>query len=365
MTIPYAYERQVAELAALRAAILTKRVQASVTEGVSKADKSPVTAADFAAQALLIAALREAFPNDGFIGEEGAEELQRPGNEALLRMVDRFVTDAADVDGPDGRKLARPKDLTETLSFINMGGTGQGGPRGRFWVMDPVDGTKTFLTGNQYAVSLSLIEDGREVVGVLCCPNLKLSDGRVHEDSVDTDGLGVMLTAVRGQGSTVRVLSESPKTTPYVLPEAQRLPLLTAAQELRELHIVNSRMSPAIDQDVIKEIATKTRTTVPETSVWSSHMRYASLILGGADCQVRVPAKPRDGRGPPKVCIWDHAGAQLIFTEAGGKVTDLDGKPIDFGAGRTMSNNRGMLIARGAVHKDISDLVEEITRPTA
>lgn len=36
---------------------------------------------------------------------------------------------------------------------------------------------------------------------------------------------------------------------------------------------------------------------------------------------------------------WDHAGGVLIFEEAGGKVTDLDGKAIDFSKGRKMSDS--------------------------
>lgn len=356
MTIPnYNKERTIAELAALRAAILTKTVQESVKDKVDKDDKSPVTAADYAAQALLIAALSAVFPNDGFVGEEDTEELEKPQNGSLRQLVDKLVTNAANVNGPDGRELARPKNWADTLRLINMGGTGKGGSKGRFWVMDPVDGTKTFLKGQQYAVSLSLIEDGKEVVGVLCCPNLKLKDKRVYEDSVDSEGLGVMLTAVRGQGSTQRILAASPTTTPYVLPQATKLDPLDSPADMEKLHIVDSRDSAAIDHKVIEDLISQVGVKDPGTEVWSSHMRYASLILGGADCQVRVPAKQKK-----KVFIWDHAGAQLIFTEAGGKITDLNGKAIDFGAGREICNNDGMMIAREGVHQDLLAKVIDI-----
>jgi 3'(2'), 5'-bisphosphate nucleotidase len=57
--------------------------------------------------------------------------------------------------------------------------------------------------------------------------------------------------------------------------------------------------------------------------------------------------------------IWDHAGAQLIFTEIGGKITDLDGKPINFGAGRSLSKNRGMVAAKEDVHERILAKIRE------
>lgn len=353
---PYAYERAVAEAAILRAAILTKKVQSSVKE-VAKEDKSPVTAADFAAQALLIAGLRALFPGDAFVGEEDSAQLR--DDEGLQRWVFDLVSSAADVSvkskGGLGEetKLASPASVEDMLSLIDLGGRGQGGSKGRFWVMDPVDGTKTFLRGQQYAVSLSLIEDGREVVGVLCCPNLRLLDGRVVEDNVDTDGLGVMLSAVRGQGVSVRHLtSNSP-----ILPVARPLPRLKSPSSLRDLHIVDSRNSTALRHDIIQDLADRFGAQYPGTEVWSSHVRYASLIVGGADAQIRVPCRP-----DAKVCIWDHAGAQLIFTEIGGKVTDLDGRPINFGVGRLLSGNRGMIVAREGVHGEILSAVTEMLK---
>jgi len=350
--LPYARERALAEAAVLRAAILTKKVQSTV-KAVSKDDKSPVTAADFAAQALLIAALRAAFPGDSFLGEEDSRELRK--DPSLVARVYELVSSAAPVDDPEtGAPLATPSSVEDTLALIDLGGQGQGGREGRFWVMDPVDGTKTFLRGQQYAVSLALIENGREVVGVLCCPNLRLTDGRVDEDSVDPQGLGVMLTAVRGQGATVRTLS-APSATPYLLPPAEPLEHLSAPSDMKDLHIVDSRLSTAIRHDVIEQLAQQLGAKYPGTEVWSSHIRYTSLILGGADCQVRVPIQSGGN-----VYIWDHAGAQLIFTEVGGKITDLDGKEMDFGAGRQMSANRGMMVAREGVHEELLTLVNAI-----
>lgn len=63
------------------------------------------------------------------------------------------------------------------------------------WTIDPIDGTKGFLRGEQYAVCLSLIVDAHVQVGVIGCPNLPF-------DSLQPDlGRGVIFVAVKGQGA--------------------------------------------------------------------------------------------------------------------------------------------------------------------
>jgi 3'(2'), 5'-bisphosphate nucleotidase len=353
MTADLSRELRVAEAAVLRAALLTKTVQASVKE-ITKDDKSPVTVADFAAQALMISALQAAFPDDGFVGEEAAG-----ADPQLAATIFHLVNSTPAMPGPEGKDLAKPRSVNEMLQLINLGGLGRGRRgHGRFWVMDPVDGTKTFLRGQQYAISLSLLdENAREILGVLCCPNLRLTDehGLVEESSVDTKGLGIMLSAVRGKGASVRYLT-GVSSANMTLPEAHRIRPLPPPETPEQLRFVDCRKSPASDHGITAELACRLGATYPGTEVWSSHMRYAAMIIGGGDILVRVPKAGSNFR----TCIWDHAGSQLIFAEAGGTVTDLDGKAMDFGAGRELTNNRGMIIVRGeTLHKRV---LEELTR---
>ncbi|KFA62547.1 hypothetical protein S40285_05693 [Stachybotrys chlorohalonatus IBT 40285] len=351
-TPPYHRERTIAELAVLRACAVTKRVLAAV-DHIAKTDSSPVTVADFAAQALIISAVRAAFPHDGFVGEEDASALR--ADPALRNSVFDLVSSIDAGHGPHlfadhaGPAAPGPASVDDMLDIIDLGAKGTGGSTGRFWCMDPVDGTRSFLRGEQYAVSLALVEDGREVVGVLGCPNVKLADGRIEETSVDPDGLGIMLTAVRGQGSTSRHLPAR-----GLVPPAVPLARLRAPADPRRIHVVDSLLSKAYDHDVVRRVAHRLGAPYPGTEVYSSHVRYAALIVGGGDFQLRVPVGPRT-----KMCVWDHAGAQLIFTELGGKVTDLDGNPIDFGAGRDLNRNRGMVAAKEDIHNTILELVRE------
>ncbi|KAF4505181.1 hypothetical protein G6O67_007156 [Ophiocordyceps sinensis] len=337
-------EREAAEAAVLAAARLTKGVLRSVS-AVAKQDASPVTVADFAAQALLVHALRAAFPGDAFVGEEDSGLLRRDA--ALRRGVHELFSSAVSPPGVS---------VDEMLGLVDAGGRGGGGPEGRFWVMDPVDGTAAFLRGEQYAVSLALVQDGREVVGVLACPNLKLDgDGRVSESSVDTHGLGIMLSAVRGHGVNLFTMPSSSDVSPAPVPRP--LPRLEPPPSLGRVHVVDCHLNPPSSRAALQKLAARLGAPFPGTDVWSSHVRYAALVVGGGHTLVRIPAASRG-----KSCIWDHAGAQLIYAEVGGKATDLDGRAIDFGAGRYLSRNRGLVVAHADIHERILSLAQEVTR---
>jgi 3'(2'), 5'-bisphosphate nucleotidase len=337
---PYARERHLAELAVLRASILTKRIQSTVS-GISKDDNSPVTIANFAAQALLIQVLCDAFLDDRFLGEEDSAALR--GDEALGNEVYELVLSATDVQDFDaqGATLPKPASVEEMLDLCDLGGHGTRIRKRRFWVMDPIDGTATFLNDLQYAVSLALIKDGIEVISVLGCPNISADMTQISEGVVDKNGLGIMLTAVRGQGSTIRTM------TLTGLENAIPLDILKPFSS-NSLHIIDCAASKTCRHDVIAKFADQFEAVFPNTGIWSSNIRCAALVVRGGDVQFCVPASPAS-----KMYIWDHAGSQLIFTELGGKVTDLDGKDIDFCAGRDLNRNRGLVMARGEIHKAI------------
>lgn len=63
------------------------------------------------------------------------------------------------------------------------------------WTIDPIDGTKGFLRGEQYAVCVSLIVDAQVQVGVIGCPNLPIDPQ--NPDS----GRGCIFVGVRGHGA--------------------------------------------------------------------------------------------------------------------------------------------------------------------
>lgn len=78
------------------------------------------------------------------------------------------------------------------------------------WALDPIDGTKGFLRGDQYAVCLALMVDGKVQAGALGCPNLPV-------DPANPDGeKGIMLSVERGKGATIVYCHFIPYTSPSI-----------------------------------------------------------------------------------------------------------------------------------------------------
>ncbi|KAM6479666.1 hypothetical protein HDV62DRAFT_367624 [Trichoderma sp. SZMC 28011] len=361
MSLPLPSTKHFAELTILRAALLTRRVISAVTE-ISKHDATPVTMADFGAQALILVALHEMFPGDGYVGEEDAETLRKDA--ALAKTVFGLVREIGDefarheAVNADVRSLPGVTSQGEMLELLDLAGRGTPGPKGRYWVMDPVDGTATFLKGQQYAISLALVEDGKEVLSVLCYPNLSLDEGVVSETGVDTSGCGVMLSTIRGEGTDYRKLS-----TEYSLGPSRKLDRFPTLTSLADLRLVDCLASKSSRLDIAEGLAKQLGALpFPGIDLWSSHVRYGALMLGegeqGKHIMIRVPVGARGD--PSRAYIWDHAGSQLLYTEMGGKVTDLEGKDIDFGAGRTLAANWGLVAAPEGVHGEILRLVREL-----
>ena len=111
----------------------------ATAEALEKKDKSPVTVADFASQAIVCERLMRVLPDDAVVGEEGSEELRQDEQAALLDAVVREVS------------TETPASLAQVLDWIDRGGAAA--TTDRYWTLDPIDGTKGFLRGEQYAVA--------------------------------------------------------------------------------------------------------------------------------------------------------------------------------------------------------------------
>ena len=103
---------------------------------LTKDDLSPVTVADYAAQAVVCAELVDALGDIAMVGEEEASELREPGNATLLDGVVGLV---------GGHRAGA--SASEVLEWISAGSSD--GSADRYWTLDPIDGTKGFLRGDQ------------------------------------------------------------------------------------------------------------------------------------------------------------------------------------------------------------------------
>jgi len=319
--VPYDSERAFAIEAVLKASRLCREVQGALVAGstLSKDDRSPVTVADFGGQALVSAGLARAFPGDGLVAEEDTGQLRDPANAATLDKVVRHVQ-AVDPG-------MTPHRVLEAIER----GTHPGGSSGRFWTLDPIDGTKGFLRGEQYAVALALIEDGRVVVGVLGCPSLPL---KWSEPQGPT---GSLLAAVRGTGVTLRSLhttDETPVTANAVDNPADAV-FCESVESGHSAHDDSAKVAQALG------VRAKPLRI-------DSQCKYAAVARGDAAIYLRLPT-----RVGYEEMIWDHAAGSLVVEEAGGRVTDMRGQALDFSAGRTLKRNRGVVASNGRLHDAI------------
>lgn len=353
----YEKELELALRAVHRASLATKKVQQSTADkGVSdKSDDTPVTIADFAAQALLIGAVHRAFPDDVFIAEESSDILRASPD--LRQRVWDLVLSVGHLNG-----LPVPADQDEMLDLIDLGSKDAKDPRGagRVWILDPVDGTKTFMKGQQYAVCLCMLEKGAQKVAALGCPNLLYDPDTplVTEDIVDTDGDGIIVAAVAGQGTFFTPLHSFADTAARRTAKLDTLPPYPGS-----LRFIDSEESSHVSKRHHEYLY---RTAFPEAShhiggtvgdslwpedVWAMQMKYVAVALNAADATFRIPGDPKF-----YASVWDHAGGQLILEEAGGVVTDSAGNRFDFSKGQRSfaDGNWGFVVARsGEVHQAV------------
>ena len=209
-----------------------------------KADASPVTAADMAAHDVIVAGLTALAPDIAILSEEDANIAQS----------------------------------------VRAGWQ-------RWWLVDPLDGTKEFISGSEeFTVNIALIEQGRVVFGVVSMP----TNGRFYVGGAgfgawrgDKGGepLPIEVRNVPAPGDAFTVVASRRHTSP----EQERL-LGGLSESLGELQL---------------------------TSIGSS-LKFCLLAEGAADCYPRLAPTSQ----------WDTAAAQGVLEGAGGEVLDLRGEPF-------------------------------------
>ena len=224
---------------------------------VQKADESPVTEADRAGERLILERLAERFPEIPVISEEDASEFGAP-----------------DAIGP------------------------------RFFLVDPVDGTKAFVRGDpNFTVNIGLIDEGVPVAGAICAP----ATGEVWFTAAD----GVIKRDSPG-AAEVRV-----QARPW--PQGQALALL----------------SHTMKEERMAELAAQYGFTLRATM--DSSIKLVRIAEGAADIYPR--------HGP--TMEWDTAAGHAILIAAGGRFTTLDGGVFRYGKADQGFRN-GFFVARGA-----------------
>lgn len=307
---------------------LVVRVQSEmVNEALTKEDKSPVTIADFSAQALVSARLLEEYPDDPLIGEEDSKHFTTPAGAEALEQVINFV------------KIFKTSATKESiLSWIDHGNSTSGE---KYWTVDPIDGTKGFLRGQQYAVALALVIKGEVEIGVLGCPNLR--DGY----NQDIGGPGSIIYAQKGMGTWVIPITTHQPPTQFHTSD------ISNGNEARFLRSYEAGHTNVNQLDLI---ANAMEVTVDPVRL-DSQAKYAILAAGHGDAIFRLisPKMPYY-----KEKVWDQAAGSLVAEEAGGMVTDLNGNKLRFDQGITLKLNRGVLATNKKLHSAALAAIHEI-----
>lgn len=313
----YEQEKQVAIAAVTAAANLCEQVRREQGAlAIAKPDQSPVTVADFGAQAVICQALAEAFPTDSVIGEEDSTLLRTQTEQ--LTQVTKYVQSQI--------STATPEAVTAWID------RGNGKVESRYWTLDPIDGTKGYIRGDQYAVALALVEAGEVKLGILGCPAL-------HVDAAQPNGeKGVLFVAVRGQGTMMIPLNGG-----------QPQPIQATSTDVDFLRLVESVESQhgnlALQEAVAQAVGLNASVLRMD-----SQSKYGVVARGEAALYIRLHLPQFSER---KENNWDHAAGAIIVEEAGGRVTDIYGQPLDFSFGTQLLNNQGIIASNGAIHEAV------------
>lgn len=318
----YENEAEVALAAVREAAVLCQRVRERLEAGhaMEKSDRSPVTVADFGSQALICRRLAEVFPADVIVAEEDAADLARPEHNGLMGAVRAQVGLCGYTAGDD-----------EIQDWINLG---NGKVDDRYWTIDPIDGTKGFLRNDQYAVALALVVEGAVVVAALACPAYETEGGR-----------GATFLAIKGEGvSSVSTSGERDRVE------------VTTERSPASWRFVESVESSHGNPDLQSSVARAVEIEAPSLRM-DSQAKYAAVARGDAVLYLRLP--PAEARGYAEK-IWDHAAGSLIVEEAGGRVTDMHGAPLDFRSDERMRGNQGVVVSNTKIHDQVVGALAEL-----
>lgn len=283
-------------------------------EVVDKGAAGPVTVADLASQVAAAVALRASQgASVAIVGEESADEAESLGGEALLVAVAEVL-----------RRAGMRIDAAGVRDAL-AAGTHAGGPSGRFWTIDPLDGTKGYLRGGQFAVAIALVEDGKPVVGALGLPRLSAAG--------TGSGEGVIAFASARAGAFQESLGGGAR-------RPVRAPGWAPGRPIRLAGSVERGHSAS---DSLEEAFAALGPVEPVRA--DSQAKYALVARGDADAYVR--RSPTTGY---REWIWDHAAGALVAGEAGCTVTDALGAALDFSRGRRLEDRSGILCAPPELH---------------
>ena len=293
-------------------------------KSISKSDASPVTVADFAVQAAISHVLLQSYPSIRLLAEEDDNTFQKLPEEARKEVCQRVVEFVPDLLAYGDKVESKISALIGRGDYCKANNPNEE-ERESVFVLDPIDGTKGFLRGEQYAICLGFLEkDGKASIGVLGCPNLP--EG--FDENISSSFRGFLFEALLNEGARIRKLFLEKNEGDEVLRDLS-LPKPTPERIIFTESYESSHTIPGLYDLLFREFNIDSNKDVIRID---SQSKFALLARG--DAQVYPRLTPFDQ------CIWDVLPGYVLLVESGGLVTDIDGNSIDFLQGRTVKCNR-------------------------
>ena len=296
----------------------------------TKRDFSPVTLADFGSQVIVSNWLNINFRGEPLIAEESLKSLPEDNR-------DNFIEHLIDVLKPFLGELNR-QNIMDYLD-MNCSFTKEKS----YWVLDPLDGTKGFLRGDQYAISLGHVNEGFIDVGILACPRLRLSSFWGMGNRIDK---GYTFFAQKRQGAWMQPLDLSEEAIPIHVSECKEPQNAVLLRSYESKHTDLKRTTVFLERMDIKK-------TIPV----DSQVKYGLLACGIGEIILRFP--PMDNPDYREK-VWDHVGGAIILQEAGGKVTDILGNSFQYDGSSALDKSVGVFASNGYLHKIGLEVLQEV-----
>jgi 3'-phosphoadenosine 5'-phosphosulfate (PAPS) 3'-phosphatase len=294
----YKNELKIAVKLVRKATEITEWFRKKGFESFVKSDQSPVTIADFASQIYILSELKDYFPDDEIIAEE--ENINFIDLKAENLIKDCF----------DELKLGELKTIRANIRY-------RGKPSERQWTVDPIDGTMGYQKGLSYAVGIGFMLNSLPKVCAIAVPNY-------NEKSL------VLFSAEENQGAQVSYDNEGFSTIRVSQNED-----LTKFRLCHSLHY---------DKPWVLNFA---RTVGIRNFVQIDSMaKFCMIAEGSADLYI----KPLDA---VHSFTWDFMPGELLVKEAGGEVTDLNGKELKYEGEKCLWTAPGIIASNGILHKKI------------
>lgn len=292
---------------------LTKRVQQAYLVQHDKPGE-PVTIGDYGAQALICRAIQAHFPDDSVIAEESGDMFMSVVDAQQRALIQELVAEIA----------GEPVNADQMVSWLNHG---RDKDAARTWIIDPIDGTKGFLRQERYAVAVGLREGHHVTAGVMSCPKYPFGDA---ED-------GLLFYAEGGRAFQRPIFGDERHDTQIHVSSASVGGALRVAESVEDKHV---------DRNALQHVYAKLGIDAATATRSDGMGKYAMVARGDVELYMRIPKE--HGR---RAKIWDHAAGVAVLEAAGGRVSDKDGKPLDFQEAPVLDSTIFVIVSNGVVHE--------------